>query len=311
MTTRYVIRAVSFAVSVLAFALSGCTALKTFPQTARAGDTVALAVGSADGMTRANTTAYFVSNSSSVQYNLTPTIRGIFKLYADKASVIYQAGSNSRTVVDTSGHEQWVTIMVIDLPQGLPTGTGTVHITTTATYPTIGSNINNLPIGLEIIPGTGAASSLSYEFGVGTSMAGDLTQVEAVPHAQVIPVFPSSTAWPAYGAIEMKLYVPTSAGTALDPPRLRVLVDDLSISTSSSLNTSYRHDSNQNLTVLLLSPSGRLQYYESRFAIALRNDLDPPLSFAGTPVITSVRYFDINGNLVAGPPITDFVVQLR
>ncbi len=35
----------------------------------------------------------------------------------------------------------------------------------------------------------------------------------------------------------MKLYVPTSAGTALDPPRLRVLVDDLSIATSSSLNT--------------------------------------------------------------------------
>ncbi len=62
---------------------------------------------------------------------------------------------------------------------------------------------------------------------------------------------------------------------------------------------------------MLLSPTGKLQYYESRFAIALRNNSDPTISFAGTPVITSVRYFDINGNLVAGPPVTDFVVQLR
>jgi hypothetical protein len=201
--------------------------------------------------------------------------------------------------------------MVVDLPPSLPIGTGKVHITTTATYPTIGSHINNLPISLEILPGTGASSDLSYEFGLGSYMPGDLTQMEAVPHAQVMPVFPQSTAWPNYGAIELKLSVPTSAGTALDPPQLRVLVDDMSVSTSSSLNTTYRHDSNQNLTVLLMSPTGKLRYYESRLMISLHHNPDPVINFVGTPVITSVRYFDINGNLVAGPPITDFVVQMR
>jgi hypothetical protein len=311
MKKSYLVTILSLAASIIAMTLSGCIALQTFPQSARAGDTVALAVGSADGMSRANTTAYFVSDSNSTQYNLTPRIRGIFRLYADKASSTYTSGSNTTYIVSTSGHEPWVTVMVVDLPQGLPTGTGKVHITTTATYPTIGSSINDLPINLEILPGTGVSSSLSYEFGKGTSMPGDPTLLEALPYAQVMPIFPQSTTWPTYGAIEMKMYVPTSAGTALDPPRLRVLTDDMSVSTSSSLTTTYRHDSNQNLTVLLLSPTGRLRYYEARFSIVPINNSTQIISFAGTPTITSVRYFDINGNQVAGPLASDFVVQLR
>jgi hypothetical protein len=142
-------------------------------------------------------------------------------------------------------------------------------------------------------------------------MPGDLTQLEAKPLAQVIPVFPSSTTWPTYGAIEMKLHVPTTAGTALGAGNLRVLVDDMHVYTISNLTASYRHDSNQDLTVMLLSPVGKLQYYEARFAIVPHNDSSQIISFVGTPVITSVRYFDINGNQVAGPLASDFVVQLR
>jgi hypothetical protein len=312
MKTRHLVNTLGLIASILAMTLTGCTGLKTFPQAARGGDTVALAVGSADGMARANTSAIFVSDSApNTPINLTPGIRGIFRLYADKASSLYTGGSNVHYVIDTSGHEPWVTVMVIDLPQGLPTGSGQVRITTTATYPTIGSHINNRPISLVILPGTGTPSDLPYEFGVGTSMPGDLTQMEALPYAQVMPVFPSGTSWPTYGAIEIKLHVPTSAGTALGPANLRVLVDDMSVSTASYLNTSYRHDSNQDLTVMLLSPLGRLQYYESRFSIVPRDDSNQIISFVGTPTITSVRYFDINGNQVAGPLPLDYVVQLR
>lgn len=302
----------SFGICILAMAMSGCISMKTFPQAARAGDTVALAVGSADGMARVNTTAVFVPDSATNSpINLTPGIRGVFRLYADKASAIYTSTNIVRYVTDTSGHEPWVTVMVVDLPQGLPAGPGKVHVTTTATFPTIGSHINNRPISLEILPGTGVASDLPYEFGVGTSMSGDLTQLEALPHAQVMPVFPSSTTWPTYGAIEMKMYVPTSAGTALGPAGLRVVVDDMSAVTLSSLISTSRLDSNQNLTLMLLSPTGRLRYYESRFSIVPRNDGDQVISLIGTPTILSVRYFDINGNEVAGPAASDFVVQLR
>jgi hypothetical protein len=306
MKTRYLVTILSWSAIILSLAFSGCTALQTFPQAARAGDTVALGAGSADGMSRANTTAYFVSDSGSTQYDLTPGIRGIFRLYADKASNMYSAGSTTNYITSTSGHEPWLSVVVIDLPPGLPTGTGKVHVTTTATYPTIGSHINDLPINLEIIPGTGAPSSLSYEFGHGSGMPGDPTQLESLPLAQVMPVFPSSTSWPAYGAVEIKMHVPTTAGTSLTPAQLRVLVDDMSVSTSSNLHAIYHDDSNQDLTVMLLSPIGRLRYFEPRFSIVPLYD-----QFVGTPTITSVRFFDINGNQVAGPTVSDFVVQLR
>lgn len=312
MKTRSLINILSSAAIIFSVALSGCIALKTFPQAARAGDTVSLAVGSADGMTRANTTATFVSDSApNTPINLTPGIRGIFRLYADKASGMFSDSAISY-VVDTSGHEPWVTVMVVDLPPGLPTGTGKVHITTTAAFPTIDSSINDVPINLEILPGTGAPSNLPYEFGVGSSRNGDLTQLETAPHALVMPVFPQSTAWPTYGAIELKLHVPTTAGTALGAPFLRVLVDDMgAASTSSSLNAVFRHDSNQNLTLMLLSPTGKLRYYEARFSIVPLNNQTQSISFTTIPVITSVRYFDINGNQVAGPLVSDYVVQLR
>jgi len=309
--TRFLVIMLGLTASFVAMTLSGCIALQTFPQAARAGDTVTLAVGSADGMSRANTTAFFVSDSNSAQYDLTPGIRGIFRLYADKASSLYTAGSSTHFIVDTSGHEPWVTVMVLDLPQGLPSGTGKVHITTTATYPTIDSNINDLPINLQILPGTGAPSSLSYEFGVGSSMTGNPAQLEASPLAQVMPVFPSNTNWPNYGAVEIKMHVPTTAGTALNSTQLRVLLDDMTVSNSSNLHAIYRDDSNQDLTVMLLSPIGKLRYYEPRFAIVPINNQDQVISFIGTPTITSVRFFDINGNQVAGPQVTDFVVQLR
>src|SRR3989344_8088200 len=156
MKTKHSATISGFIACILAMAVSGCISLKTFPQAARGGDTVALSVGSADGMARANTTAAFVSDSApDAPVNLTPGIRGIFRLYADKASSIYAGGSNTRYVVSTSGHEPWVTIMVVDLPQGLPSGPGEVRVTTTATYPTIGSHINDFPVSLEILPGTG------------------------------------------------------------------------------------------------------------------------------------------------------------
>ena len=300
----------SLVVSILVLGLSGCTALKTFPQTARAGDTVALAVGSPDGMTRANTTASYESGADpGVFHDITPDIRAIFRLYADKASSLYSVNSSAGFIVSTSGHEPWVTVMVVDLPAGLPAGPGKVHITTSVTYPTIGNHINDMPIDLEILPGVGVASDLSYEFGVGASMGGDLSLLEALPHAQIIPDYPQSTSWPAYGAIEMKLHVPTTEGVALPQAALRVVADDVNFISSSALL--YKHDSNEDLSVIFMNPVGGLDYFEPRFSIIPLNNDDFTISFAQTPIINSVSYYDINGSLVAGPQVSEFTVQMR
>lgn len=289
--------------------ISGCTALNSFPQAARGGDTIALAVGSADGMTRANTTASFESDANpGVFHDITSGIRGIFNLYADKASSTYSVGSNTGSIISTSGHEAWVTVMVVDLPL-LPIGPGKVHITTTAPYPTIGSHINNIPIDLEILAGTGAASDFAYEFGVGSSLGGDLTLLEPMTHAQIIPDYPQSTSWPKYGAIEMKLHVPTTQGVKLPPAALRVVADDINPTSQSILI--YNHDDNEDLTVMFLSPTGGLNYFEPRFSIVPLVNSSLNIGFTQPPVITSVSYFDINGNPVSGPLVSEFSVEVR
>ena len=298
----------SLVAGVFWMALSSCTALKTFPQAARAGDTVSLALGSADGMSRANTTAAFFPDADpSTPYDITSGIRGIFRLYADKASSIYTTGSNAKYIVTTSGHEPWVTVMVVDLPPGLPVGPGKVHITTPASYPTIGSDINDLPVSLEILPGTGVTSDLSYEFGAGgTGLTGDLTLLESQPLAQIVPLFPSTTSWPTYGAIELHLSAPTTLGTVT-----RVVSDDFRTVTPTSTSTVSSRDSNQDTTVILLNPTGRLRYYSPRFSLVIVDPDDTGGTFASTPVINSVQYFDANGNPVAGPPVSDYSVQIR
>jgi hypothetical protein len=302
-----------FALSMgINFVLTGCTTLETFPQAARSGDTVALAVGSPDGMNRDNTTAVFVSDASPASpVDLTSNIRGIFRLYADKLSDIYNPGTNVQEIFNTSGHEPWVTILVLDLPSGLPVGPGEVKVSTTASYPTIGSHINDFPVQLEIIPGTGAPSDFAYEFGKGGSRLGNLALLEPVPHAQIIPVFPPSGTWPSYGAMEIKLNVPTTAGSALESPVIRVIPDDLNSFTGSQVSMTYHHDDNQVLTVLLVSPVGALRTQEARFSVVLMTSQYMPLQFSSTPAITSVRYYDIDGSETSGPDISDYLVELR
>lgn len=289
---------------------SGCTALNTFPNYARPGDTVALSVGSPDGMSRTNTTAVFVSKTdpgyplSPVEYPV--TMRSIFKLYGDRASALYQRGAITNTIVNNSGHEAWTTIAALDLDPSVPVGPGEIRFTTTATYPTIGTNINNLPIELEIIPGTGASNLFEYEIGTGATALGDLTTMEPQPHAAVFPAFlGGASPYPNYGAIEIKMQLPASA-TLVDRS-LRVWLDEMTSATSSGRSMTYHVANGQDLTVMILSHLGTLKYYEARMNVVLPSGV----TFTSPPQITSVSYYDINGNVATGPAIVDYTVEER
>ncbi len=286
---------------------SGCTTFNSFPQAARSGDTISLAVGSPLGMTRTNTTATFTSDSDGVPIDLTANIRSIFNLYADKASAVYEPGSGADSLVGSSGHEPWLTTVAIDLPQGLATGPGTIQFNTAAVYPAIGSHINNFPISIEILPGTGSASSFDYELGVGGLATGDLSMLEAQPRAVFGPSFPS-TSCPCsdYGAIEVKIKMPSSLGTGLTLPFVRVVVEDMMVKTGSARGVSTGLVNGEDLTVIITSMTGLLKYYESRLSVVLHSSI----SFSGTPTITSIRYFDLNGNEVSGP-VVDYTVVMR
>jgi hypothetical protein len=310
----------------------GCTALQSFPNAARAGDTVALAIGSPDGMDKTNTTAVYVSQSdpnyvpisdpsypgSAIQHPL--GIRSIFKLYADKASEQYQLNNLNTNIVSTSGHEAWVTIAAIDLPTTLPTGFGEVLFSSpTSTYPTVGSHIDNVPVSLEVLPAAGSgtpdnyAAIFPYELGVGASSTGDLSTLEPQEHSVIFPEF-QGTPGPygtTYGAIELEIDLKTSRGTSLPQRAMRALVDDMTPKTGSSRSVSYSLKSNgvdgSTLKVLIISPEGKLTYYEPRITIVL----NPPITFTSTPTINTVNYYNVDGGPATGPAIAQYNVELR
>lgn len=302
-----IIRSAVTFVCVLGFLVSGCTALNTFPTAARPGETVALAVGSPVGLSRANTTATFTSDIDGIPVDITPDIRSIFKLYADKASNVYGFGSNSQYIVDGSGHEPWISIVALDLPLGLTVGPGEIQFTTTATYPSNGSHINDVPIPLEILPGTGSPSTFDYEFGFGEQQTGSLGDLEPFNQAVISPDFTSSSCPPCqnYAAIEIKVTMPTSLA-GLQQQFIRVLVDDLTVRTFSGRTVQYGLNNGEELTVIVTSMAELLQYYEGRFTVVLPSGV----SFVGTPSVTSVRYFDLNGNEYPDPGHNYTVVTL-
>lgn len=306
--------------------LNGCTAYKVFPYEAKAGDTITLAVGSPDNMTRANTSATFISESDQGNpVDVTANIRAVFKLYADKASTVYQTTALfTEEIVRTSGHMPWVTIVVIDLPTGLPTGPAKIELSTPATYPTIGSHINDLtantqtlvaggyiapPIALNILPGTGTPMVFPYEFGIGWFFTGDLTWLEPQANAQVSPPFQTGnpSGWSTYGAVEIKVNLHTDA--PLTDSLYRIVADEMSFYTKSQRSVVTGINGNE-LTVMFISPQGKLQYYEPRFAVVL----DSSVNFSAVPfpvTISSVQYYDLNGTAVTGPLSTEYSVAIN
>jgi hypothetical protein len=282
--------------------LHACTGFQTYPKVARAGDTISIAVGSPVGMTKDsnNTTAVYLPDSGGT---FPLTLRSVFNLYPDKKSRLYLPNSVTASLINSAGHEAWQTVMMIDLPTNLPVGSGSIQITSIAEYPSINNHINNVPISLEIVSGIGQADTFSYEFGLGLSSPGDLSLLEALPHALITP--PTDNEF--YGAIEMKLLLPTTAATTLTEGKLRVVVDDMTPSTFSNRTVTWTVNSNEELVVIMMSASGGLLANESRFSIVLK----PTFSFTAPPVISEVTYYDINGNIVVGHTPAEYTVTLN
>ena len=120
-----IIRFLATVVSIFTLLATGCTAVKTFPNAARPGETVSLAVGSPDNLTISTiNNVQFVSDAApGSPVDITANVRSVFRLYADKTSRIYTDGSSSGTgtgeIVRTSAHEPWISVVVIDMPEEL------------------------------------------------------------------------------------------------------------------------------------------------------------------------------------------------
>lgn len=155
------------------FILQGCAGQNTFPNTARAGDTVALGLGWQKKFTRANTTVTITPSSGSPITYLpnAPAVRAIINLYPDPVSWMvvgtettwddagnqqqfsnkYQNAENYGFMIEntfTGGDKDWwQTTAFVDLPASLPEGNATIRFRNTS-----GNTRSSI---VQIVPGAG------------------------------------------------------------------------------------------------------------------------------------------------------------
>jgi hypothetical protein len=306
----------------------GCTAINTFPTAAYPGQTVALAVGSAENLTRANINSVTFTPANpglcDFSFPITDNVRSVFKLYADKTSPVYTEGAvtGSTQLIRTSLHEPWITVMAVDLPEDcpngeiLPAGPATITINTNVdeggvSYPAIAKHINDTSIGIEILPEASptdiVANKFEYEFGkYGNTRLGELSLLEPSPHVLISSEYSDDPfTLPNYAAIEMKVDFAGKTIETVTDDNLKVVVDDLTTYTKSNRNI-ITSVNNEVLTVIITSLNEQLKPYEMRFAAVL---LDGTNTFTDTPSIISTKFYDINGmNLT---DLTLFTAEVR
>lgn len=303
---RYSLASFSFLYSLaIVMIVSGCAAVQPFPMAARSGDTIIMAVGSADGMTTSNTSATYTAHAGGAPVPL--TIRSVFNLYPEKSSRAWLNSSASVVEGDT-GHGPWTTMVAADLPTGLSPGTGDIQITTTATFPPPPArDINTTLLPFEILPGTGVSNPFSYEIAAGLPLTGDLTQLEPDRRIVIKPVY-TGAASTTYGAIEVRIDIPILSSVTLTD--YSVIVDEKirHYQENNRANCLWSQQGSE-IVVSFISPTGGLDYSQVYFSVlsdTIMSLIDASLITVSslTPVVT---YYDLNGNMV---PVTDSFVLI-
>jgi len=304
------------ALFVFLLVLQGCVAVQSFPTVARAGDTVTLAVGSPDGMTKANTTAQYVPNSDSANPINLP-IRAIVRIRPDNTSFVGTFHFSASYISANESHSPWLSIIILDLPSGLPVGAGKVNVTTSAVFNFV-TNVNEIPISLEIIDGVGVRNPFSYMSNFGQS-GGDLTYVEPMKQLVVrTPKVPFNSPFynNRYGAVEIKLNAVIQrfgggSGVVSDF-YFRVVQDDMYMANAKSQTNMNWSRTGDEFTVNFTSPVG-MGFFEPRFSIVANTLNGYEVAASPLPSLTSVTYYDLNGNVVLtdSPTVSDFTIDLE
>lgn len=283
--------------------LQGCVAVQSFPTVARAGDTVTLALGSSDQINVSDTTVTYTPDGGA-PVDITASIRSIFKLYPDKLSPTWSFSAASG-IPGTSGHGASLDVMALDLPASLLPGTGVIRVQNNAAYPIFSDIPSDTDIAIEILPGVGSPSAFAYSL-FGNATAGDFTSLEAAPHFRIKPDF-EPDGWymaPTFAAAELTISGTLNAAALAATEsqvdgQLRVIADDMSTSLNSQKQVSWSRNGGE-VVINYVSPKGTMPYYETSVAVFFLPSAN--YAFTATPSV-SIRYFDIDGNVVPGPPI--------
>lgn len=138
-------KSLNFVFVILVASLGGCAGAQTFHESARAGDTVAVAAGWKHYFTRDNITVTITPSTGSPIVYLPnhPSVRATVNLYPDPLSSLLVSAETKQDLTPSaqtyaslvSGNftqgdkDWWQTTVFIDLPASLPAGSATIRIT--------------------------------------------------------------------------------------------------------------------------------------------------------------------------------------
>ena len=273
--------------------LAGCAGTQTFGTAARAGDTVTLQVGMQANLKRQNMTVTITpAVGAPIMYLPNdPNVVAVVNLYPDPASFAHvgiqtqqdlgvnanaTTGALIKTYV-TPDSDWWQTTVLLNLPSTLPTGIANISIIDSA-----GAVIK--PISVEIVPGTGATNNFRIytPWGTTSPILGLFpTLIKSMERADGYTVTFTGTTIPHSIGVQFT-HTPTVGKTWVVNPRGDIKnvtwTDD-----GSTLKVMVTPTGGQTLTQMI-----DFKFYVAGGITAL------------TQVPSSLKAYDINGNLMSG-----------
>lgn len=282
---------------VLAWLLGGCAAVNTFPTAARAGDTISVMVGGSEHA-RKETIGAVLTDVNGGMWDLQALglVRSVFNLRADgRAHGMHYSSFTHLNISWEFGHEPVQTVLIADLPPGVPPGAATLEIRLNVSDNSSGI-ADPFQVRLEVLAGSGAATNFARKSGSGPVPA-DLQAMEPAPHAK-LTFAPGVT----LGA----------ASLVVDVDQAVVNLDDLNVySPEATVRGSFsatgafgdkqrqiywRHDGDR-LYIDIVAPQGIDGRYLQAFILHPRGLAAAP----GFSLLSSAVY-DVNGQLLSTQP---------
>jgi hypothetical protein len=296
-----------FALLPVMFGTMGCVGVKTFTTAARAGDTVALAVGWQKNLQRQNVTVTIKDNigGTTIYYPNDSHVRAIANMYPDPVSRVvvgtmtnqslgyggnYTGGQiNSYVTKDSvtgeTDNDWWQTTMMLDLPSTMAQGLATISIADTG-----GSMIQS--ISVNILSGTGGPNNFSAYMWPGDSVdIAPLTSwwpdtLHAMERADRFTVtFSSYKDAGGHYVIPHSIQVQFTHTPGVGQPWV--------VNPRGDIKNAIWNDDGTNITVILIPTQGKTlsQMLDFKFYIA-----------GGITGLTqpNLKAYDVNGNLMSG-----------
>jgi hypothetical protein len=276
-----------------------CTGTQSFGLAARAGDTVAFAVGYNQALTKDNIQITITDANSTVFTYLPgdPAIRTVFNMYPDPVSRLVVGtdtgqslgvgastlGFNINSTVTSSDRDWSLSSVFIDLPATMATGTAIVKFADALGQPilSLGQEVDH---NVEIIgPGGSPQTFNTHEFNAIGGLPGVLASLERTDHFTITFSGISSAE-----AIQVDLvHNPDSTVGGVGKAH--------AINTTGNLKSMAWSDDGTNMRVILTAAASSNSLIINDFKFYVAGDITGLLI-----VPSSVLAFDSNGNAISG-----------